>query len=430
MQVFIKSFGCSTNLADGEVLAGCLAKAGYKLVNEPSDADVVVYNTCAVKGPTEDRMINLLKNSPQDKKLIVAGCLPLINPERLRKEVHYDGILDPAAGQMIVDTVKRVMDNENIISIGNTVNTKPSLKLPKVRLNPQVSIIPINYGCLGSCTYCCVVSARGQLRSYSIEEITERVQSDLASGIREFWLTSQDTACYGRDIGVTLADLLEVLCNIEEDFFIRVGMMTPILAKKILEDLVKTFQSNKVFKFIHLPVQSGDDIVLKRMQRFHSVEDFKEIVNAFRSSFPGITLATDVICGFPGETRKAFKQTLRLVEEVKPDIVNVSKFFARPGTVAAEMTEDFVSASEIKHRSTIMAKLVRRVSLERNLRWIGWTGEVFMNEIGKVPRSWIGRNFAYKPVVIKNCSKDLIGVTLRLRIVEAFTTYLEGKIIS
>ena len=426
MQVFIRSFGCSANLADGEVLAGCLAKAGYDLVKTDGSADLVIYNTCAVKGPTENRMINILRRVSSDKKLIVSGCLPLINFERLRKEVNFDGVVGPAAGDKIVDIVKRVLNGERVVDL--EANAKPALDLPRLRLNPFVGIVPINYGCLGSCAYCCVAIARGHLRSYGIREIEERVRVDLASGVREFWITSQDTACYGRDIDTNLAELLEALCNIKRDFKIRVGMMTPNLAKKILEDLIQVFQSRKIFKFIHLPVQSGDDNVLKRMRRSYSVEDFKNVVNAFRASFSSITLATDVICGFPGETKEAFNRTLRLIEEIKPDIVNVSKFFARPRTLAAEMKEDFVPFREIKRRSGLAAKLARKVAFERNQRWVNWTGEVYVDEVGKVPGSWIGRNFAYKPVVLKNSgSGDLIGKIFQVKIVKAFKTYLEGE---
>lgn len=429
MRVFVKSFGCSANMADGEVLAGCLAEAGYEMVDSVEAADLVVYNTCAVKGPTEDRVITLLKRFPSDKKLVVAGCLPLINFERLRREVSFDGVLGPAAGDRIVDVVRRVWNGEKVVDLEDASDAKPSLDLPRLRLNPVVGIVPINYGCLGSCAYCCVTFARGQLRSYSIPEVIQKVKSDLASGVREFWVTSQDTASYGKDIGQNLGDLLKAICNVEGDFRIRVGMMTPNRAKSILGDLIEAFSSEKMFKFVHLPVQSGDDEVLERMRRFYSVQEFKDVVNTFRTSFPNITLATDVICGFPRETEEAFDNTLKLLKDVQPDIVNISKFFPRPNTSAAEMQEESVSPQEIKRRSGKTAKLVKKIALQKNKRWIGWTGEVLVDEVGKIPGSWIGRNFAYKPVVLKDAGrKDLVGNTLRLKIIKAFTTYLEGKI--
>lgn len=430
MQVFVRSFGCSANLADGEVLAGCLAEAECELVDSIAAAEVVVYNTCAVKGPTENRVIETLKRVPADKKLIVAGCLPLINFERLRREVRFNGVVGPASGDKIVDVALRVLNGERVVALGNAAKAKPGLNLPRLRLNPVIGIVPISYGCLGSCAYCCVVLARGRLRSYGIREIVNKVKEDLTAGVREFWFTSQDTGCYGRDIDTNLAELLKSACSVEGDFRIRVGMTTPNMAKNILEDLIQAFRSKRVFKFVHLPVQSGDDHVLKRMRRFYSVDDFKRVVRAFRTSFPDITVATDVICGFPGETEGAFENTLHLIEEVKPDIVNVSKFFARPRTAAAGMREEFLSPREVKRRSGVTAELAVRVASERNKRWVGWTGEVLVDEVGKVSGSWVGRNFAYKPVVVKtDGSESLLGRIVTARAVRAFPTYLEAKIV-
>jgi MiaB-like tRNA modifying enzyme len=428
MRIFIKSFGCSTNLADGEVLAGCLAEAGYKPVNSVATADVIIYNTCAVKGPTENRVIEILKRVPANKKVIIAGCLPLINFERLCKEVRFDGIVGPATGDRIIEIVKRVLNGERVVALEGAVNAKPSLNLPRLRLNSVISIIPVNYGCLGACAYCCVVFARGHLRSYGIQEIVERVKKDLDMGVQEFWITSQDTACYGRDHDTNLSELLNALCDVEGYFRVRVGMMTPNMIMDILDDLIQAFKNEKIFKFIHLPVQSGDDQILKRMRRFYSVEDFKRIVNAFRTSFPDITLATDVICGFPGENEEAFEKTLQLIKEVKPDIVNISKFFARPRTTAAEMQESFVPFQEIKRRSSLAARLAREVAFKRNQSWVGWTGEILVDEVGKISGSWVGRNFAYKPITIKDAA-DLLGKTLRMKVVEGFPTYLEGNVI-
>jgi threonylcarbamoyladenosine tRNA methylthiotransferase CDKAL1 len=428
MRVLVKSFGCSTNLADGAVLEGCLAQAGYELAGSIASADVIVLNTCAVKGPTENRMIEISKRVPRKKKLIVTGCLPLVNFERLQKEVPFSGVVGPAAGERIVEIVKRVSTGETVIALEKAADGLPNLNLPRVQSSSVTSIVPINYGCLGSCAYCCVVFARGRLRSYDVVDIVERVREDLDSGLREFWITSQDTACYGRDKRTDLAALLQALCGIDGNFRVRVGMMTPNNVLDILEELVQAFQDERIFKFIHLPVQSGDDDVLKRMRRFYCVNDFKRVVEAFRASFPDITLATDVICGFPGETEEAFQGTLRLMEEVRPDVVNVSKFFARPKTAAAKMQKDAVPWSEIKRRSIMASALAKKLSLENNRRLVGWTGEILIDEVGKVPGSWVGRNFAYKPVAVKTTSK-LIGKFVPVEIMKAFPTYLLSTII-
>jgi len=422
-RVYVKSFGCSANLADGEVIAGCLSKAGFEVVDDPQDAEILLYNTCAVKSPTENRVIDILRKAPRDKRLIVTGCLPLINFERLKNEVDFDGVAGPAPGAKIVEILRRVAAGEKVVYLGGV--SKPSLCLPRIPVNPVVSVVPINYGCLGNCSYCCVRFARGRLRSYLIDEIVERVKQDLDSGAKEVWLTSQDTACYGKDIGTNLADLLRRICEIEGDFFVRVGMMNPDHVMGMLDELVEAYKCGRVFKFLHLPVQSGDDDVLELMNRRYTVEEFKRIVQAFREEIPRLTLSTDVICGFPGESREAFERTKRLVREIQPDIVNVSKFFSRPRTPAEKMVS--LAPKEVKMRSKEVAELSRRISFEKNRAWMGWEGTVLFDEKGK-GESWMGRNFAYKPVVVKG-GESLVGRFVQVRVVNAFSTYLEAEVV-
>jgi len=421
-RVYVKSFGCPTNIADGEVIAGCLSEAGYDIVEGAKSADILIYNTCAVKSPTENRMINVLKKVLRDKRLIVAGCLPLINFERLKAEVKFDGVVGPAPGSKIVNVVRRVEHGEKVVMLKR--DFKPSLSLPKIPVDSVTGIIPINYGCLGACSYCCVLLARGRLRSYQTNEIVERVKRDLASGAKEVWLTSQDTACYGKDIATNLADLLRRICEIEGKFLIRVGMMTPNQALEILDDLIEAYKNEKVFKFLHLPVQSGDNEVLRLMNRFYTVEDFKGIVHSFRKEIPRITMATDVICGFPGESQDAFERTMELITEIQPDIVNISKFFPRPHTPAKKLM--LLPPQEVKERSRQVAELSRRISLEKNRAWINWEGTILIDEKGK-EKSWIGRNFAYKPVVVK-ADDFLLGKFLNIRVVRTFPTYLEADV--
>jgi len=422
-RIHMESFGCPTSKADGEFMAGCLSEAGYEVVDETEDADVLIYNTCAVKSPTENRMISMLKSAPKGKRLIVAGCLPLINLERLKAEVDFDGVVGPALGCDIVEVVRSVCRGEKVVLLRR--NSMPSSDLPKLPINQVVGIVPISFGCLGSCSYCCVRFARGHLRSYEVEELVERVKRDLDSGAREIWLTSQDTACYGKDIDTDLAELLRAVCEINGDFFVRVGMMTPNRVLEILDDLVDAYRDGRVFKFLHLPAQSGDDEVLDRMNRFYSVKDFRKIVGCFKEEFPRITIATDVICGFPGESEDAFERTMELVEEIQPEIVNVSRFFPRPGTPAKEMEQ--LSPLTVKERSGKITRLARRISLERNRAWLGWEGKVLVDEVGSKAGSLIGRNFAYKPVVLRT-DEALLGRLVDVRVVRTSLTYLEGEV--
>ncbi len=425
-RVFVKSYGCSTNQADGQTISGCLAASGFKIVKSELDADVLVYNCCAVKGPTEDRMFQVLKAAPKNKPLIVAGCLPLICYERLLREVDFGGVVGPASGAKMVDVVERVLENKRVLALEDSLTSKPRLELPHLNLNPVVSVIPVSYGCLGACSYCCVIHARGHLRSCTIEEIKTRIRRDLDSGLREFWLTSQDMASYGRDIHTNLVSLLKNICQITGDFHVRVGMMTPNLVQDMLNDLIAAYNDEKIFKFVHLPVQSGNNLILQRMRRRYTAEEFQKIIAAFRREFPMISLATDVICGFPGETREAFNETLGLVNEVQPDVVNVSKFFPRPWTPAAKMP-DAVEPAEIKYRSTVISRRARHIAFRRNNRWVNWKGEILVDEKGKTPGSWIGRNFAYRPVVVKS-PENLLGKVVPVKVVKPFSTYLAANI--
>ena len=423
-RVYVKSFGCSANLADGEVIAGCLSEAGFEIVDTPEDAEILVYNTCAVKSPTENRIIDILRKAPKDKWLVVSGCLPLINFKRLKNEVEFDGVIGPAPGDKIVYVLQQVAGGQKVVSLDNDVS-KPALCLPRVSLNPVVSIVPINYGCLGNCAYCCVHFARGKLRSYSVDEVVERVRRDLVCGAKEIWLTSQDTACYGRDLRSNLADLVKQVSRVEGDFFVRVGMMNPDHVLDILNELVEAYECSNVFKFLHLPVQSGDNKVLGLMNRQYTVQEFKMVVEVFREKIPSLTLSTDVICGFPGENLEAFEETKLLIEAVQPDIVNVSKFFSRPQTPAEKIAA--LPPEEVNRRSRDLAELVRSISFEKNRAWLGWEGKVLFDEKGK-GESWMGRNFAYKPVVVKG-AECLLGQFAEVRVINTFSTYLEAEII-
>ncbi len=412
-------------------MTGCLVHAGYRIAKTAEDADVLVYNTCAVKTRTENRMIEILKKaraSAYGKRLVVAGCLPLVNYDRVRNEVDFDGIVHPAAGEAIVETVDRVLRREHVV-LEKNLSGKPSLDLPRVPTNPVISIVPIAQGCLGSCTYCCVVLARGRLQSCVPSEITHRVRLDLDAGAKEVWLTAQDTGCYGKDIGLNLAGLIKEVCEIESEFFIRVGMMTPNFALNVLPDLVDAFKNHRVFRFLHLPVQSGDEEVLKSMNRFYTVNDFKRVAATFRKAIPDLTLATDVIVGFPGESAEAFERTMQLITDVKPDVINISRFFARPNTAAERMTPK-IAQNEIVERSKKMTALVRRITAEKNKAWINWKGRILVDEVGKQPESFIGRNFAYKPIVVKSSDHSLLGKSISVQVKRAFRTYSEAEIVN
>lgn len=415
---YIKTFGCTANKSDSEIMIGILKREGYKLTNL-NDADYLIVNTCGVKQPTEERVMFTLKEfSKLNKKLIIAGCLPKINLERIKKEIpDFAAILDPQSIHEIREIIQKIESGKKrIIQFSNASLSKP--KLPKYRFNSIIGIIQISEGCNQACAYCCTRFARGRLQCFPFEDIINEAKRLINSGCKEIHLTSQDNASYNFE-GKNLASILKEIVKIKRKFFVRVGMMNPSHVKIILNELIEAYRNEKVFKFLHLPVQSGSDHVLKLMNRNYSVKDFKRIVKKFKKEFPSLTLSTDVIVGFPNESEKDFRKSVELIEEIKPDIVNLSKFGKRPRTQAAKMKQ--LPRGLINERTKKLAKIIDRIKLENNEKWLGWKGEVLIDE--KTKKGMMGRNFAYKPITVKG----KLGNFKRIKIIEAKPTYLIGK---
>jgi threonylcarbamoyladenosine tRNA methylthiotransferase CDKAL1 len=407
-KIFIKTQGCSHNYADSAHMAGLLQQK-HELVDNEDEADVILFNTCTVKTPTERTFLNNL-NKCRQKKVVIAGCIPQADPHRFPQY----SLIGTRQLDHVVEVVDRTLQGERVQLLHQT--TTPQLSSPAIRENPLIDIIPISLGCLGQCSFCKTKVARGRLVSYPMDVIIDRVRRVTAQGVKEIRLTSEDTGCYGFDIGTNIANLLRELVKIEKDFTIRVGMMNPDHAMTISDDLIAVLRHEKVYTFLHLPVQSGNDDILRAMNRQYTVNQFRDFVNRLRAEIPDITLATDIIVGFPGETEQQFLDSVRLVNELQFDVVNISRFWARPGTAAARMPNQ-LSGEEIKRRSRILTSEFEKVSLERNRRWIGWRGSILITERGKNDQQWRGRNHAYKQVIINGDSA--LGENVTVEVVAA-----------
>ncbi|MCP8304437.1 MAG: tRNA (N(6)-L-threonylcarbamoyladenosine(37)-C(2))-methylthiotransferase [archaeon] len=420
---FIKSFGCSANKSDAEVMAGLLGEAGYSLTSL-EEAEYVLVNTCGVKQPTEDRVISTLKQlSSLNKKLIISGCLPRINFERIVKNVpSFSAMLDPRSVHLIVDIVRKIDEGQNnLVVFSDEPPIKPSL--PKHLLNPVIGIIQIAEGCTMACTYCCTRFARGSIYCYPNYEIVKEAHGLIEKGCKEIWITSQDNGIYDFE-GMKLPDILEGICKIEGEFFIRVGMMNPLHVKGILKGLIESFLDEKVYKFLHLPLQSASVRILELMRRGYPPKTVMDIIYEFLEYFPSLTLSTDIIVGFPTEDDTDLEDTIKFVQKIKPDIMNISKFGARPGTEASKFEQ--LPHSVVNRRCKELVQIAREVSYEKNLNWLGWSGRCLIDEKGKKDGTWIGRNFAYKPIVVKS-EQNILGRFLNVEVVEAKSTYLLGK---
>ena len=296
--------------------------------------------------------------------------------------------------------------------------------LPKVRLNPAVGIIEIASGCMSECTFCQTKLAKGDLQSYRLGDIVRQVKHEIEDGCSEVWLTSTDNGCYGFDIGSSLPELVQKVSEIESNFMVRVGMMNPMYLPRIKDKLLESFASDKVFKFLHMPVQSGSDKVLKDMKRLHTSKIFRDVDYAFRNRYDKFTIATDIIVGFPTETEEDFIKTVDMIKETRPDIVNLSRYSARSGTKASKMVQ--IDVSEVKRRSKIVFDLAKKISQERNEEWIGWEGQVLFDEISDGIIK--GRNFAYKQVVTDD--KVKLGQKANVKITNAMPNGLQGILVS
>ncbi|MBO8175626.1 MAG: tRNA (N(6)-L-threonylcarbamoyladenosine(37)-C(2))-methylthiotransferase [Thermococcus sp.] len=421
MRVHIETYGCTRNKADAEIMEALLVSAGHEIVDLDS-AEYVIVNTCAVKDPTEKHMRKRIKELlDTGKKVIVTGCLPHINIEAIDERVS--AILGVKSIDRIVEAIELSERGVKLIDVEQREIDK--LELPRVWKSKVVFVVPISEGCLNACTYCATRFARGILKSYSPEKIARWVKEALAKGYREIQLSSEDTGCYGFDIGTNLAELLDELTSIEGEFRIRVGMMNPNHVIKFLDELIDAYKDEKIYKFLHLPVQSGDNEILRKMGRTYTVEDFEEIVNAFRKEFPELNLNTDIIVGFPGESEEAFQNTVELIKRVKPDKINVSRFSPRPGTLAARMPNQIVGW-RVKERSRYLHRLRLAISYEINQKYVG--KEVLVLTHGKGKKGGVeGRTMNYKEIILPEAP---IGEFVKVKVTKATATYLMGDLVT
>ena len=414
--------GCSSNLRESEILMGLLTNSGFDVVNDENESDVNVVNICTVKGDvTALREIRRIKKHYPDKKLIVAGCITESIVPKIKNidenisfvNTHNFGKISTVVKNSMNGTVLELLDKKYELKIN----------LPSIRKNPVIGIVPILNGCNYFCTFCSTKLVKGKLFSYPMNAIRQDVKSHLKSGCKEIWITSNDTGAYMVEQGKQkLVELLEQILSVPIDFKLRLGMMNPGNTITILDDLIEIYKNEKMFRFLHIPIQSGNNEILKLMNRKYSVEDFIKVVEAFRKEIPEITISTDIIVGFPSETEQQFEDSLNIIKKIKPDVLNISRYAVREGTIAAKMKQ--LSTNTLKERSRIMTILHHQISLENNKKWVGWQGNILIDEKGK-DNSRIGRNYCYKPVVVKGEFK--LGDEIDARIYDATSFDLRGE---
>uniref|UniRef100_A0A673CWR2 tRNA-t(6)A37 methylthiotransferase n=1 Tax=Sphaeramia orbicularis TaxID=375764 RepID=A0A673CWR2_9TELE len=415
-KIWMKTWGCSHNNSDGEYMAGQLAASGYKMTDDPSEADLWVLNSCTVKNPAEDHFRNSIKKAQeQQKKVVVAGCVPQAQP---RME-YLKGLSIIGVQQIdrVVEVVDEAVKGHSVRLLGQKKDGGrrlggARLDLPKIRKNPLIEIISINTGCLNACTYCKTKHARGDLASYPVEELVERARQSFQEGVCEIWLTSEDTGAYGRDIGTDLPTLLwKLVEEIPEGAMLRLGMTNPPYILEHLEEMAKILNHPRVYAFLHVPVQSASDSVLMDMKREYCVNDFRQVVDFLKERVPGVTIATDIICGFPGETEEDFQETIELVKCYKFPSLFINQFYPRPGTPAAKMEQ-------------VPAHVVR--ADQHTSLTVGERQHVLVTEESFDTQFYVAHNKFYEQVLVPK-RLEFKGKMIEVDIYEAGKHFLKGR---
>ncbi|MEM2178152.1 MAG: tRNA (N(6)-L-threonylcarbamoyladenosine(37)-C(2))-methylthiotransferase [Candidatus Methanomethylicaceae archaeon] len=413
MRIYIKTFGCSANKVESELIKKMLVDNGYEIVDSLLEAEVVIVNTCTVRSETDLKVINYLK-SIKKKKIIVTGCMASSQPALIAKYFPSASIISLKCIPMILEAINK----DKFICLDKELFINP---IPYI--NGVKATILIARGCLGNCSYCIVKVAKGKLKSINPNIIIENLIKAIKLGVKEIRLSAQDTGVYGIDIGTNIASLLKSLTSIPGDFIIRLGMFKP---SKIVNELISSYKSEKIYKFIHIPVQSGSNIILKKMNRGYTVEDFKEVVYSFRREFPNITLFTDIIVGFPEEEENDFEETCKLIIEIKPDKTHVARFSPRPHTLAASMPQ--ISEEIKKKRSKILHEIIREIQLKKNEIWIGKEVKALVVD-RYIKGGFIARTPEYKSIAIPNCNSSILGKWIEVVIDDITPFYLIGRTI-
>ncbi len=430
MKVHVATYGCSANQASAEIMINSIKQMGHELVSE-KDAEVVVLNSCTVKYTTEQKILHKIReNGKKGVEVVVAGCMPQVQLDDILKNnprAHILGVNSISRVGDVLDGIEKscvggdLMAGERIEIF--TSEPEGFLNTGRARFNPNIHICQISQGCNYKCAYCIVKLARGRLRSFDPEEIVRDIETAVNEGCREIWLTSQDNGQYGMDIGTRLPELLKMVTAIPGDFKVRVGMMNPFSVMPILDDLVEAFDNDKIYKFVHLPIQSASDDVLKCMNRFHSIKDVDDIITRFRSKFYDLTLFTDIIVGFPGETDEDFERTVEWVKKYKPDKVNTSRYTPRPHTKAWGYRN--IDSRIVVNRSNELHRVCEEIKLDAKKSMIGWRGAVFVSKKAKF-EGFMARTDSYKPVVIKDNTLSP-GQVCEVEITDATAGYFLGQ---
>lgn len=421
------TFGCQTNKNDSARIRMKMKEMGWEEASEMEEADLAVINMCSVRQSAVDRVygriqkIRKLKKEKEGFKALLTGCLLSKDLSRLREDFDYI---------LAIKTLpywEEALKNEKFYYHPDQrdQNFCARYGLDYFQVSPDYEsphsvYIPVSTGCDRSCTYCVVPSTRGPLHCREEKEILREAEGVLKEGAKEIWLVGQNVNSYRRE-GSDFADLLRRVNGLEGDFWLNFTSSHP---NHFSDKLITTFKEcGKVGKYLSLPLQSGDDEVLKKMARGYSASEYKKLVGRIREEVPEVVLSTDVIVGFPGETRAQFENTLDLFRGIRVDMAYVAEYSPRPGTPASKM-EDTVSRKEKERRRKEVEKVLKNTALAQNEKYLGREVEVLVHEARE--KVLVGKTKNYKTVKIEN-GGGKEGSLVKARVIDASPWGLKAR---
>ncbi len=435
----IKTYGCQMNEHDSEVLAGILEKLGYSSTDEVEDADIVLVNTCCVRDSAETRILGELGRLKQYKDqnpgmvIGVCGCMPMQqgSKERIRRRAsHLDFVFGTGNLHRLPHLLQQAKKtNKTIWETEAEEDILPS-SLPRSRVEGTSAWVPIIYGCDNYCTYCTVPHVRGRERSRPPREIRREIEQLASEGVRQVTLLGQNVNSYGKDLDehpdTDFASLLTTINEVQGLRWINYTTSHPRDFASALVDTIKKLE--KVAEHFHIPVQSGSDRLLKRMNRGYTKKEYLQLVNYIKEQIPDASLTTDVIVGFPGETEEDFQQTMDLFERVRFDGAFSFMYSPRPGTVAADY-ENHVSEEVKKERLHRLNQLQNDISLEINQELVGEKLTGLVEGPSKKNLEIMQARTKTNKLILFEGTEDLTGHFVPLEIVEAQSFQLRGRLL-
>jgi tRNA-2-methylthio-N6-dimethylallyladenosine synthase len=423
---FIWTIGCQMNEADSAKVASMLQEVGYEATRSEADADIVVLNSCVVRQAAEDKVSGKLNSLVQLKRdrpqvpVVLTGCMVTKQQEKLRAVFpHVDLFFDPS------DFAKLEQVVPELAGLEDDLEQLPHYYLPQQATGAAgvTAFIPIIYGCNFLCSYCIVPYRRGKETSRPLDEIVREVERVVATGVREVTLLGQTVNAYGHDLPdhPNLAQLLRAVDRVPNLERLRYLTSHP---KYMTDELIRTMADlGTVCEHVNLPVQAGDNEVLRRMRRTYTRDLWMERIEYARQLMPDVTIATDIIVGFPGETEAQFMHTHDMLEQVKVDKVHLAMYSPRPGTLSARWDDDIPHEEKLRRHQTL-EKQQERIATERNGRRLGKTYEVLVE--GKSRGRWTGRTRS-NTLVHFDDDRNLGGSLIDVRITRTSPWFLIGE---